>query len=207
MSRENPTTDVSGVRSSWLTLERNALHRRALFRRGPGRLSLLDRDGESGRALRDPMLERVLLGLDLGVEPGVVDGRRHEAPNRIQERSVTRSDVAAGRPVVDREDAHRPALGDQRRPDEGGHLHQLGKHAVAFIRIVVDVAEHQRAIGVEELHQVRRHQVEGQLELRHRGRHLGGPADGATARQDPRLVVCEEHERAIEPQVSDHGLE
>ena len=95
--------------------QEGALGRRRCLGGDPGRLGLLDRRGEGRRALDDAPLEGRLLGLDLGVQPGVLDRRGDQAADRVEQRPVARPDVAAGGPVVDRQDADRPALGDQRR--------------------------------------------------------------------------------------------
>ena len=112
MSFEKPTTDVSGVRSSWLTFDRKWL---LADGRGLGRGTGVDEvDGPLG----DPPLEGAALVCQLGVEPGVVDAGGDEAADRVQQRSVAGLHVAAGQAVVDGQDADDPALGHERRAEE-----------------------------------------------------------------------------------------
>ena len=119
MSFEKPTTEVSGVRSSWLTFDRNvALGDGRRLGRGPG----IDEIG--GRA-RPPVARGRSLVRQLGEQPGVVDAGRDEAADRVQQRSVAGMHVATGQAVVDGEDPDDPALGHERRAQERRHPEQL----------------------------------------------------------------------------------
>ena len=183
--------------------QERALRSGRLLGRGPRRLGFLDGRGQGRRPFHDPPLEGLLLGFDLAVQPGVLDGSGDEASDGVQERSVAGPHVAPRRPVVDREDPDGATLRDERRAEERGHLHQLGERPVAFVRILVDVAEQQRAVGAVELNEVGGAEVEGQAQRGHGGRHLRAAADRAPTGEDPGLLVREEDQRPVEPEVPD----
>ena len=156
MSREKPTTEVSGVRSSWLTLDRKALlvadassattraawassiaTARAAVRSTTrrSRASFWDSTSPYSRAFSMAAAIRLPTVYSSGPSPG-----RTSRPERA---------------VVDREHADGPALGHQRGPEERGDLHHPGERPVALVGILVDVAEEERPIGLVELDQVR----------------------------------------------------
>ena len=100
MSFENPTTEVSGVRSSWLTFDRNVLlaavaasaaaraSTRSAVRSATRRSRALARSSSANsRAFSTPAAMRL--------------------PDRVQQRPVAGLDVATGQAVVDGEDPDR----------------------------------------------------------------------------------------------------
>ena len=119
LSFANPTTDVSGVRSSWLTLDEEPALRLARVLRDPaGVVRLRHGVNEIGRPLGDALLQGPVLRLELGIQAGGLDRAREQRRDRVQQRAVAGPEVAARPAVVNEEHANAPALREERRPHE-----------------------------------------------------------------------------------------
>ena len=177
------------------------------LRHGPRGLCLGGRPRELLGPLLDPPLELAVVGLDLRIEPGVLDRAGDQVADREQQRPVARLHLAARQPVVDGEDADRSTFRNERRTEERGHAERGSERAVALVRILVGIAEEHRPVGAVEHRQLRPRMVELQLELRHHLRHLGRGADAAAAAQHAASLVREEHHRAVEAQVRHDRLQ
>ena len=147
------------------------------------------------------------MGLDLRVEPGVLDCAGDQVADREQQRPVARLHLAARHPVVDGEDADRATFRNQRRAEERGHAERGGERPVAFVGVLVGVAEEHRSVGAVEHRELRRRMVELQLELPDHLRHLGRRADAPPAAQHAAPLVSEQHHRPVEAQVRHDRLQ
>ena len=178
MSLEKPTTEVSGVRSSWLTLDRKALFvadassattraawassiatARAAVRSTTrrSRAAFWDSTSPYSRAFSMAAAIRLPTVYSSGPSPG----RTSRPDARLS---------TASTPT-------RPSLGHQGGPEERGDLHHPGEGPVALVGILVDMAEEERPVGLVELDQVRGRQVERQAQVGDRGGHLGAATD------------------------------
>ena len=138
---------------------------------------------------------------------GVLDGRSDEAADRVQEGAVARQ---TSRPERRLSTARMPTV----RPFETSGVPRNDvasmtsrERPVAWIWILVDVAEHEGAVRPVELDELRRFQVEWQAQSLDLGRRGRAAADRSAVGQDALLLVGQEDEGPVEPQAARHGDE
>ena len=201
-----PTTEVSGVRSSWLTFARNWLFV-ALAASAVARAAWASSVASASWAVRGATRassSRFWSSISR-VQPGVLDGRREEVADGEEQRAHRPLDLPPGEPVVDREDADRPAL-RLRAACRGTSVTSSAraKARLGSYGIVVDVAEHERPVGQGQLDERRALLVERQTDRRRRA--PAPPAPPPMLRpsvEDAGLLVDEQDERPIERQMVD----
>ena len=202
-----PTTEVSGVRSSWLTLARKVALRRARASSAAARAAWASSVASASWAVRsrDARLELAVLVLDLAVQPRVLDGRREQGADGVEQRP--------DRPLAP--PARTSRLSTARTPTvrplvtSGVPRNEVTSSARAKVRlrlvgILVDVAEDERPVGEGELDEVRARLVERQPDRRDERRGVSGlpPIDRPSV-EDAGVLVDEQDERAVERQMAD----